>query len=76
MIERFKQLAHLNTVRRIETLGFIQGKFSAQHRAVTATALLLPRQTGTAGTCKEVSIDPAQGDEPWLLKLAELQERE
>jgi proteasome lid subunit RPN8/RPN11 len=73
MVHCFKRVSQPNTLRGIEMLGFILGRYSQQFQAVVATVLLIPRQTGTPNSCQEISIDPAEGDEPWVLRLAELQ---
>jgi len=77
LIDRFRELSNPNTSRGIETLGYILGKYSQQHRAVTATVLLLPRQAGTREACWVVAIDPGDpGEEPWMTKQTELHEME
>jgi hypothetical protein len=51
MVHCFKRVSQPNTLRGIETLGFILGRYSQQYQAVVATVLLIPRQTGTPNSC-------------------------
>jgi proteasome lid subunit RPN8/RPN11 len=73
LIERFKDIAQPNTSNGIETLGYIMGKYSERHRAVTATVLLVPRQGGSREACWDIPVDADGAVEAWLLKQTELQ---